>query len=97
MATTRHSKKITLAGIDCEYSQLKMDLFTGFELVNDTYLAHPEKAFLDQIYLVSLGKRSSSISDWDLSHLDKDKLAKYLTFYNNSVQKMVSKMEGILD
>ena len=92
LATTRHSRKMMLAGIDCEYSQLKPTLFTGFDLVNGTYLAHPEKAFLDQIYLVSLGKRSSNTSEWDLSNLDKNRLAKYLTFYSDSVRKMVSKM-----
>src|SRR3989344_8514348 len=30
LATTRHSKKITLAGTDCKYSKLKDSLFFGF-------------------------------------------------------------------
>ena len=65
MATTRHSKKMVLAEVDCEYCQLKPDLFFGFDLMNGTYLAHAEKAFLDQVYLMKLGKRSGNTAAWE--------------------------------
>ena len=65
MATTRHSKKITLTEIDCEYHQLKPDLFFGFDLRNGNYLAQAEKAFLDQVYLMKPGKRSGNTAAWE--------------------------------
>jgi len=92
LATTRHSKKITLAGVDCEYSQLHEKLFFGFDLVNGTYLAQPEKAFLDQIYLMTLGKRTGNDSEWNLDSLDREKLTEYIPFFNASVQKRVEKL-----
>lgn len=92
LATTRHSKKMALAGVECEYSQLHEILFFGFDLINGTYLAQPEKAFLDQIYLMTLGKRAGNSSEWYLDDLDREKLAKYLPFYNASVRKQVSRL-----
>ena len=92
LATTRHSKKITLGRVECEYSQINEPLFFGFDLIQGTYLAQPEKAFLDQIYLMILGKRSGNYSEWYLESLEREKLVKYLPFYNVRVQKQVSKM-----
>jgi predicted transcriptional regulator of viral defense system len=92
LATTRHSRQITLAGIDCSYSQIHESLFFGFDLVNSVYLAQPEKALLDQVYLICLGKRAGSMSEWDLVDLDPDRLVKYASFYPSSIQKQVSKL-----
>ena len=92
LATTRHSKKIALAGVDCVYSQLKDAIFFGFDLVNGTYLAQPEKALLDQIYLMTFGKRAGNDSEWNFDALDREKIKKYSNFYNLNVQKRVSMM-----
>lgn len=92
LATTRHTKKMTFADVECEYSKLQEALFFGFDLINGTYLAQPEKAFLDQIYLMTLGKRIGNTSEWYLSDLDTEKLAEYLPFYNASVRKKVSEL-----
>ena len=92
LATSRHSKKVTLAGVDCEYSQLKPTLFFGFDLVNETYLAQPEKAFLDQLYLMSRGKQTGNTSEWDLNPLDSKRLNEYLEFFNHRVQEKASQM-----
>lgn len=95
LATTRHSKKIALAGVDCEYSQLKPALFFGFDLVNDTYLAQAEKAFLDLIYLMCLGKRKGNTSEWELDVLNQKKLVEYAAFYPDAVKKQIATM-GLL-
>ena len=92
LATTRHSKKIALAGMECEYSQLNEKLFFGFDLINGTYLARPEKAFLDQIYLMAFGKRVGNDSEWYFDSLDGEKVKEYSKFYNHSVQKRIAKM-----
>lgn len=90
LATTRHSKKMTLAGVECEYSQLKPSVFTGFELVNGTYLARPEKACLDLLYLISLGKRHVDPSEWMVDELDVSQLAEYLPLYPAAVGKLAA-------
>ena len=89
LATTRHSKKITLAGTDCKYSKLKDSLFFGFNLIGNTYVAEPEKAFLDMLYLISLGKRSKNYSEWYLDTLDRSKIEEYTRSFSKSVRLLV--------
>src|SRR3989344_8464125 len=91
LATTRHSKKIKLNGIECDYSKLKPELFFGFNLVGGTYIAEPEKAFLDVLYLVSLGKKPKNHQGWHTEELDKNKIKKYLPPFGQAVKNLVQK------
>lgn len=69
-------KKI-IAGATVEFNHLKKDLFWGFELKGGKYIAEREKALFDQLYMVSLGKRSINIEELDLREIDKVKLENY--------------------
>lgn len=95
LATTRHSKKITLMNVECDYSQLKPELFFGFNLAGGTYVAEPEKAVLDMLYLVTHGKRTKSTHEWHTEELDRDKLKKYLPPYGAVVKNALSDLIGI--
>lgn len=88
-ATTKTSKKQNLAGREVEYRQLKDELFFGYNLVGGIYIAEPEKAILDQLYLMSKGKIVSDISEWSLVGLDKKKLLQYAKKFPLTVQKRV--------
>jgi predicted transcriptional regulator of viral defense system len=92
LATTRHSKKLTLLGIECDYSKLRLDLFFGFELLDGIYIAEPEKAVLDMLYLISLKKRLIDTSEWYMDELNRGKIAKYAEKYSKTVQIMLSKL-----
>lgn len=81
LATTRHSKKIELLNTPCEYVQIKPSLFFGFNLVKNIYLAEAEKAFLDEIYLIVLGKKTINTAEWNTVNLNKQKIDKYLKKY----------------
>lgn len=76
-ATTRRSKKLTLGTSEVEYRQLKKEYFFGYILDNGIYVAEPEKALLDQIYIMSKGKMSSDMSEWSLAALKKSKFLQY--------------------
>jgi len=95
LATTRHSKKIKLNEIVCDYSKLKPELFFGFNLEGGTYIAEPEKALLDTLYLMSLGKKTKSYQEWYTKELDKNKIKKYLPFFGKAVKKLVREVVGI--
>ena len=69
-ATTRKTKRITLLGRDIEYRQIKKEFFWGYEMKGGIYVAKPEKAFLDLVYLASKG-----IASLDLDELDTKKLS----------------------
>lgn len=91
-ATTKTTKKQSLAGREVEYRQLKDELFFGYTLIGGIYLAEPEKAVLDELYLMSKGKIVSDISEWSLVGLDKEKLLKYSKKYPQAVQKKVKEL-----
>jgi predicted transcriptional regulator of viral defense system len=92
LATTRHSKKILIANIECEYIQIKPLLFFGFNLISGTYIAEPEKAILDELYLISLGKRKINYSEWTLDNLNKKAINKYLNYYPSKVHQIASSL-----
>ena len=94
LATTRHSKKLKLAGTICEYIKIKESLFFGFTLVKGVYLAEPEKAFLDELYLLTLGKRPVNYGEWYLKELNKAKIKKYLGAYGHRVQEIAEELVG---
>ncbi len=88
LATTRHSKKMTLAGVDCEYCRIKESLYTGYSLIKGTFLACPEKACLDLLYLHSLGKRRIIPSEWMTDGLDRGTLQQFVSLYPPVVEKL---------
>jgi len=92
LATTRHSKKMTLAGMDCEYCRIKESLYTGYTLTNGTYLARPEKACLDMLYLHSLGKRKVNTAEWIMDDLDRDELRRFAELYPPAVRRLVENL-----
>ena len=95
LATTRHSKRLRIAEVICEYSQLKPKLFFGFKLLNGVYVAEPEKAVLDTLYLVSLGKRETNYKEWYINDLNKDKVIKYSWAFGGRVTKLAKNVIGI--
>lgn len=90
LATSRHSKKIELLSTPCEYIQIKPSLFFGFNLIDGLYLAEAEKAFLDEIYLITLGKRKINTDEWNLDNLNFSKINKYLKYYPKKVKEKVT-------
>lgn len=76
-ATTKRSKKMILWKTEVEYRQLRPELFFGYQLANGVYLAEPEKALLDELYLVSRGKAKLNIEELDLTKIDKKKFGDY--------------------
>lgn len=94
LATTRHSKKIKLKGIECDYSKIKPELFFGFNLTGGTYIAEPEKALLDTLYLMSRGKKTKSYHEWHTEELDKNKIKKYLIPFGQAVRKLAREVIG---
>jgi len=56
------------------YSKIKRNLYFGFVRYNDFFIATPEKAFIDAVYLSSLGRYSLDIASLDLHTLNIEKI-----------------------
>lgn len=91
-ATLLKPKKITLLDTSIEYRQIKKELFFGYFLKNGLYLASPEKALLDLLYFVSLGKLKTNSKNIDFSKIRKKKLFKYLDKYPLKTKNLVKEI-----
>ncbi len=91
-ATLKRSKKMEIANTEAEFTQLKKDLFFGYGLTNEVYIAEPEKALLDQLYMVSRGKRSLNIEELDLRNIDRKKLDEYAKKFPRYLSPLVEKV-----
>lgn len=91
-ATTKTTKRGSLAGREIEYKQLKDELFFGYTLVDGVYLAEPEKAVLDQLYFMSKGKTVSDVNEWSVVVLDKEKLLRYSEKFPQIVQRKIKEL-----
>lgn len=92
LATPRKSKKAFLEGRAIEYKQIKNSLFFGYFLTRDGfYEAYPEKALLDECYVVSLGKDHLDFDELNLIDLNKKKFKEYLRAFPPKTKRLVKR------
>lgn len=89
-ATTKKSKKIILWNTEVEYRQVQKELYFGYKLEHGIYIAEPEKALLDELYMVSRGKARLDIEELDLRDINKNKLLEYSRRFPRYVEKHLS-------
>jgi predicted transcriptional regulator of viral defense system len=88
-ATPRRSKKMRLGEVMIEFRQLRADLFFGYVLEQGLYLAEPEKALLDELYLIKRGRASIALDELRYDGLSMDKIEKYASRFPSYVQNAV--------
>ena len=62
---------------DFTYFKVNQELYSGFVRENNFFIAVPEKAFVDALYLQFLGYYDFDISSIDLSRMGKNKIADF--------------------
>lgn len=75
--------RIDLEGTDIEYFKIKEKLFWGYEFANNAYMALPEKAILDTIYLRQKLPVPDEIN-WEF--VDREKLRNFMIHYPQTVR-----------
>lgn len=90
LATTKRSKKMMIGHTEVEYSHLANKLFFGYKLKNGKYTAEPEKALLDQLYLMSRGLRNINIEELDLKNIDERKFNEYARKFPKYIGRLVN-------
>ena len=81
--------RVMLGATAIEYSRIKEELFWGYEFANGAYLASPEKAILDTIYLRGKLPVADEIN-WDFVNVKK--LKKSAEHYPLSVRKYLREL-----
>ncbi|HZK11976.1 MAG TPA: hypothetical protein VFD10_06465 [Atribacterota bacterium] len=70
-----------IEGVVFNYSRIKRDYYFGFSKKNSIFIASPEKAFIDSLYLNYLGKYNLDLSSLNLEKIDKKSCEKILERY----------------
>lgn len=92
-ATIRPTKKMVIRNVAVEYSHIKKELFFGYALKNGKYIAEKEKALLDQLYMVNLGKRAIHIEELGLKDINKEKLMEYAKKFPPSIIPLLNQVK----
>lgn len=95
-ATNKKSKKITIWNTEVEFTQIKEELFFGYILKDGIYIAEPEKALLDQIYMVSRGKRNLNIKELDFKNINKKKLEEFAQKFPDYIRSQLNQISKYL-
>ena len=77
LATTKRHKFIYSGPYIYEYTKIKKELFFGSEKIDKYYMALPEKALLDTVYLLSRNKRLVDLGNINSKKINKDRLYKF--------------------
>lgn len=94
-ATTRRTKTYKIEGREVLFRQIKKSIFFGYEEKKGIYIAIPEKAFLDQVYMVKKGLATLPMKEIDLKKLSKVKIKKLIPFFPDNVRDF-AKSYGII-
>jgi predicted transcriptional regulator of viral defense system len=70
-----------IEGFVFNYSKIKNDFYFGFSKKNNIFIASPEKAFIDSLYLSYLGKYNLDLSSLNLEKIDRKSCENILKRY----------------
>lgn len=76
-ATPKRSKRMSVGTTAIEFRQLNAALFFGYTLEQGLYIAEPEKALLDELYLITRGKARLDFNALNLANLSRAKFLEY--------------------
>lgn len=94
-ASVKRSREFAAGGIVFAFRKIKREYYSGFEKRNGLFIATPEKALLDSLYLSSFGKYPLDKDALDPGKLDRGKIRKLLEPYPAKTQKEVQRLCAI--
>ncbi len=78
-----------IKGVVFSYTKIQLDLYFGFQKADGIFIASPEKALLDAIYLQSMGRYSVDMAALDLSKIRGDDWNRLTVAFPNYVKKRI--------
>jgi len=87
----KRTKEINLNGSVFRYTKVASDLYFGYKKEKDFFIATPEKALMDAVYLMSYGRYSLDISALDATKLDRDEVKRLSTEFPLKTRNMLKK------
>ena len=87
----KRTKEVSVDDVIFNYSRIKKKLYFGFVRKSNFFIAEPEKAFLDGLYMSLLGRYKFDISSIDFDKFDLKKLRAFSRRYPKKVKDEVEK------
>lgn len=91
----RRSIRYEVKGVSLNYYKFKKEQYFGFTKKDNLFIALPEKAFVDAVYLESFGKYKLDYEAIDFSKFDKSALKDISRAFPDKTRKRVKKICGI--
>jgi len=89
----KRSKEKEVEDITFRYTKVSQDLYFDFRKKKGFFIATPEKALLDIIYLNSLGRYSFDLSSLDFGKLDREHCERLIVKFPQKTGKLMRKYE----
>lgn len=83
----KRTKKVRVKYLEFNYTIIKKELYFGFERINDFFIATPEKALADAIYLCSIKRYTLDFEAIDFGKINKQKVDKFTQTAGDKTQK----------
>ncbi len=89
---SKRTKSVSINQHTFSYSLVKENLYDGFELREDFFIAIPEKALVDAVYLTSLGRYTCDFYAIDFRRIDKTQVLKFIKRTNRITELFWEKL-----
>ncbi len=83
----KRTTQYEIKGIVFSYTKIQQDLYFGFQKVDGIFIASPEKALLDAIYMQSIGRYSIDMAALDLTKIREADWNRLTAAFPNYVKK----------
>jgi len=85
----RRTRELSLGDRVFRYTKINRDLYFGFVRQQGFFIASPEKAFLDAMYLLSFGRYALDLAAIDGEKLDRKEIARMSRRFPLKTRKML--------
>ena len=85
--TTKRATSIKNGGKIFSFFQISPKYFTDYQVVDNFLIATPEKALVDMMFAVALGRASLSVEELNLQSIDKNKVNELASKIKNKAFK----------
>ncbi|MFC1876821.1 type IV toxin-antitoxin system AbiEi family antitoxin domain-containing protein [Thermodesulfobacteriota bacterium] len=86
---TQRTKTLSAGGSVFRYSKISTDLYFGFEKKDGFFIANPEKALLDAVYLSSYGRYALDFSALDPKKISRSEMDRMSRQYPYRTRKLL--------
>jgi len=92
-ATTKPTRRKKIGGMNVLYRKLRKELFFGYSLAGGVFIAEPEKAFLDLLYMKVMGKEKGLEPDKiDRGKINRKKAMAYASKFPERVRTAADRL-----